>query len=229
MADFKFGIHNRVWFLPWTAWDKGVKPDYLFGEIVRRFKKNVDGAKRNFYEIWALVDDDGAYEVNEELVHSTLKELRDTVTGILMDDLEADDREVFKCEEALKEAKKYRSLSQRALKRWLKAEGTTKDIDAIPDRRVSHKCPNCGFTMNHTACVATYSDGLLGLWITCPKCKEDYAEWFKEQYIGSTMDDCVATIPCRLFYPAEGETMESMIEAGVKKLESVMKGGLNGH
>ena len=40
------------------------------------------------------------------------------------------------------------------------------------------------------------------------------------------MDDCVATIPCRLFYPAEGETMESMIEAGVKKLESVMKGDL---
>ena len=226
MADFKFGLHNKVWFLPWTAWDKGELPDYLFGEIVKRFRKNVDGAKRNFYEIWALVDDDGVYEVDEERVYSTLKELRDTVTGILMDELEADDREVFKCEEALKEAKKYRSLSKRMLKRWQKAEGTDQDIDDIPDRKVSH-CPNCGFTLHRTACVATCADGLIGLWITCPKCGEDYAEWFKEQYIGSTMDDCIATIPHRFFYPAEGQTEESMVAAGVQKLGSVMKGGVS--
>lgn len=88
------------------------------------------------------------------------------------------------------------------------------------------RCPNCGYKFQHPEGRATCRENLMGLWITCPKCKEDYAEWFKTQFIGTTVDDCVATIPCRLFYPAEGETEESMIEAGVKKPESAMKGGL---
>lgn len=86
-------------------------------------------------------------------------------------------------------------------------------------------CPNCGYSFQKPTGTVTCREGLLALWITCPKCKEDYADWFKAQYIGSTVDDAIATIPHRFFYPAEGQTEESMVAAGVQKPDSQLKGG----
>lgn len=77
------------------------------------------------------------------------------------------------------------------------------------------KCPNCGYTFQKTAGTVTCRENLIALWITCPKCKKDYAEWFKTQRLGTTVDDCIATIPHRFFYPAEGQTEESMVAAGI--------------
>lgn len=86
------------------------------------------------------------------------------------------------------------------------------------------KCPNCGCDLDMLPGTIAYKNGLMALLQVCPACHEDHTVWFKTQFIGTTVDDCVATIPCRLFYPAEGETQESMIKAGVKKPASVMKG-----
>lgn len=87
------------------------------------------------------------------------------------------------------------------------------------------QCPNCGHTFQEPIGTVTCRNDLLALWITCPECKEEYTEWFKAQRLGTTLDDCIATIPHRFFYPAEGQTEKSMVAAGVQKIGSVMKGG----
>lgn len=96
------------------------------------------------------------------------------------------------------------------------------------------KCPNCG----HERCVSlgelfdnqrgssegSRKDGLFGFLLICPECHEAWVEWVKVQRLGATVDDAIATIQHRFFYPAEGQTIESMVAAGVQKLGSVMKG-----
>ena len=98
------------------------------------------------------------------------------------------------------------------------------------------KCPTCG----HERCVplgelfdnqrgsseGSRNDGLFGCWLICPECHEAWVEWVKVQRLGATVDDAIVTIPHRFFYPAEGQTEESMVAAGIQKLGSVMKGGV---
>jgi len=98
------------------------------------------------------------------------------------------------------------------------------------------ECPTCG----HERCVSlgelfdnqldssegSRKNDLFGFWLICPECHEAYMEWIKVQRLGTTVDDAIATIPHRFFYPAEGQTEESMVAAGVQKLGSVMKGGV---
>lgn len=95
------------------------------------------------------------------------------------------------------------------------------------------KCPTCGHEhfvplgelFNQRGSSQVYrTDGLFGFWIICPECHEEYKEWIKVQRLGITVDDAVATIPHRFFYPAEGQTEESMVAAGVQKPTSEMKG-----
>ena len=89
------------------------------------------------------------------------------------------------------------------------------------------KCPICGHLLDELWGRVTLSGNLLGCATTCTKCGEEYIEWFKStdvKHIGTTVDDAIATIPHRFFYPAEGQTEESMVAAGVQKLGSVMKG-----
>lgn len=85
-------------------------------------------------------------------------------------------------------------------------------------------CPNCRTILLNPSGAVTLKDDLLGLHLECPDCAEPFTVWFKGKIIGRTMDDCIATIPHRFFYPAEGQTEESMVAAGVQKLGSVAKG-----
>ena len=85
-------------------------------------------------------------------------------------------------------------------------------------------CPNCGHMLQNPTCVVSCTDDLLRLSITCPECEELFELWFNVKFLGITLDDCIATIPHRFFYPAEGQTEESMIAAGVKRLDSALKG-----
>ena len=96
------------------------------------------------------------------------------------------------------------------------------------------KCPNCGhercvplselFDNQRVSSEGARKDGLFGFLLICPECYEAWVEWVKVQRLGATVDDAVATIPHRFFYPAEGQTEESMVAAGIQKLGSVMKG-----
>lgn len=85
-------------------------------------------------------------------------------------------------------------------------------------------CPNCRKILRNPSGVATLRDDLLGLHLECPGCGESFTVWFKGKILGRTMDDCIATIPHRFFYPALDETEQSMLDAGVQKLGSAMKG-----
>ena len=122
MADFKFGINNRVWFLPNTAWNKDELPDYLYGEIANQsvVTDDITDISSNHYEIWALEGDDGIYDVCEECVYDTLEELQEAVEVFLTNSLEEDESAVYEAEAALIEAKKLRNLSKKMLKRWQK-------------------------------------------------------------------------------------------------------------
>ena len=85
-------------------------------------------------------------------------------------------------------------------------------------------CPSCGKILRNPSGVVTLRDDLLGLHLECPNCEEFFTVWFKGKILGRTMDDCIATIPHRFFYPAPDETEQSMLDAGVQKPASEMKG-----
>ena len=90
------------------------------------------------------------------------------------------------------------------------------------------ECPNCGHPSDDLWGYVFTSGNLLGCSTTCTKCGEEYTEWFKAtdvKHIGSTINDCVATVPCTFFYPAEGETEQSMKDAGVQDVYPFKKGG----
>ena len=85
-------------------------------------------------------------------------------------------------------------------------------------------CPNCGKILRNPSGVVTLKDDLLGVHLECPDCEEFFTVWFKGKILGRTMDDCVATIPCTFFYPAPGETEQSMKASGVRDAYPFKKG-----
>lgn len=86
------------------------------------------------------------------------------------------------------------------------------------------ECPNCGHVLQNPTGIAIFKDDLLGLHLECPACEEHFAVWFKGKLLGRTTDDCIATVPCTFFYPAEGETEQSMKAAGVQDSYPFKKG-----
>ena len=114
-VEYKFGVNNRVWFVPDYNWDSSKEtPSFLFGEIAERYTKEVDGKLRKCYEIWPdPIYDDGVYQVDENWTFDTLKELMDAVLNSILEDL----KEIGKQIEFLR--KEERNTKQH-LKYWRK-------------------------------------------------------------------------------------------------------------
>ena len=71
------------------------------------------------------------------------------------------------------------------------------------------ECPHCKAMVEFDGNIVFNEDNLALVFHQCSSCGEYFNAYFKIRFIGCTTYDCN-------LYPAEGETEESMLAAGVE-------------